>query len=126
MKTEDVRGVRWIPFDRPEALNALRRAANVHGLTVTIFNDARKVYSRAFGVADLPGRKPLRTDTEIYGASLSKAVFSVLVMKLVEQGVIDAEKWSAAIESAVEESGRLVVDIAKLRESMATDKNGRD
>ena len=26
MRTEDVRGVRWIIFDRPEALNALRRA----------------------------------------------------------------------------------------------------
>src|SRR5215203_4451812 len=26
LRTEDVRGVRWIIFDRPEALNALRRA----------------------------------------------------------------------------------------------------
>src|SRR5215218_7717180 len=26
LRTEDVRGVRWILFDRPEALNALRRA----------------------------------------------------------------------------------------------------
>ena len=75
-----------------ERIEALTRAANVHGLTVTIFNDAKMVYSRAFGVADLPAGKPLRTDTEIYGASLSKAVFSVLVMKLVEQGVLDLDK----------------------------------
>jgi serine-type D-Ala-D-Ala carboxypeptidase/endopeptidase len=40
----------------------------------------------------VPAGKPLRTDTEIYGASLSKAVFSVLVMKLVEQGVLDLDK----------------------------------
>ena len=26
LRTEDVKGVRWIIFDRPEALNALRRA----------------------------------------------------------------------------------------------------
>jgi CubicO group peptidase (beta-lactamase class C family) len=71
---------------------ALTRAANVHGLTVTVFNDAKIVYSRAFGVADLPSARPLRTDTEIYGASLSKAVFSVLVMKLVEQGALDLDK----------------------------------
>jgi D-alanyl-D-alanine-carboxypeptidase/D-alanyl-D-alanine-endopeptidase len=74
-----------------EQIGALTRAANVHGLTVTIFNDAAKVYARAFGFADQPAGKPLRTDTEIYGASLSKAVFSVLVMKLVEQGVLDLD-----------------------------------
>ena len=75
-----------------EQIEALTRAANVHGLTVTIFNSAEKVYSRAFGFADQPAAKPLRTDSEIYGASLSKAVFSVLVMKLVEQGVLDLDK----------------------------------
>ncbi len=63
----------------------------MQGLTVTIFNDAEKVYSRAFGFANLPAGQPLRTDTELYGASLSKVVFAVLVMKLVEQGVIDLD-----------------------------------
>ncbi len=75
-----------------QQIEALTRAANVHGLTVTIFNDAEPAYTRAFGVADLSAGKPLRTDTEIYGASLSKAVFSVLVMRLVEQGVLDLNK----------------------------------
>ena len=75
-----------------ERIETLTRAANVHGLTVTIFNDAQKVYSRAFGAADLPAGKPLQTNTEIYGASLSKAVFSILVMKLVEQSVLDLDK----------------------------------
>jgi serine-type D-Ala-D-Ala carboxypeptidase/endopeptidase len=73
-------------------IEALARAADVQGLTVTIFSDAEKVYSRAFGAADLPAGRPLRTSTEIYGASLSKAVFSVLVMRLVEQGVLDLDK----------------------------------
>jgi D-alanyl-D-alanine-carboxypeptidase/D-alanyl-D-alanine-endopeptidase len=73
-------------------IEALTRAASVQGLTVTIFNDAEKVYSRAFGAADLKAGKLLATSTEIYGASLSKAVFSVLVMRLVEQGVLDLDK----------------------------------
>jgi CubicO group peptidase (beta-lactamase class C family) len=72
-------------------IEELTRAAGVHGLTVTIFNDARTVYSQAFGFANLPARQRLRLDTEFYGASLSKAVFAVLVMKLVEQGVIDLD-----------------------------------
>jgi CubicO group peptidase (beta-lactamase class C family) len=75
-----------------QGIATLIREANVHGLTVTTFNDAEVVYSRAFGVADLPSGRPLSTATEIYGASLSKAVFSVLVMKLVERGVLDLDK----------------------------------
>ena len=72
-------------------IEELTRAANVQGLTVTVFNEARTVYSRAFGVGNLPDRRPLRLDTEFYAASLSKAVFAVLVMKLVEQGVVDLD-----------------------------------
>ncbi|HEY8166872.1 MAG TPA: methyl-accepting chemotaxis protein [Gemmatimonadaceae bacterium] len=37
----------------------------------------------------------------------------------VEQGVIDAESWSAAIETAVEESGKLVVDMTHRLENVA-------
>jgi methyl-accepting chemotaxis protein len=42
----------------------------------------------------------------------------------VEQGVIDAEKWSAAIESAVEESGRLVVDMTRRLDNLALGTQG--
>ena len=72
-------------------IEELTRAADVQGVTVTVFNDAKTVYSRAFGFGNLPERRPLRLETEFYGASLSKAVFAVLVMKLVEQGVIDLD-----------------------------------
>lgn len=72
-------------------IEELTRAANVQGLTVTVFNEARIVYAHAFGFGSLPDRRPLRLDTELYGASLSKAVFAVLVMKLVEQGVVDLD-----------------------------------
>jgi CubicO group peptidase (beta-lactamase class C family) len=72
-------------------IEQLTAAANVQGLTVTVFNDAQPVYSRAFGHADLSENRPLRTDTEFYGASLSKPVFAVLVMKLVEQGVLELD-----------------------------------
>ncbi len=42
----------------------------------------------------------------------------------VEQGVIDAEKWSAAIDTAVEESGRLVVDMTKRLDNLALGTQG--
>jgi methyl-accepting chemotaxis protein len=42
----------------------------------------------------------------------------------VEQGVIDAEKWSGAIEAAVEESGRLVVDMTRRLDNLALGTQG--
>lgn len=42
----------------------------------------------------------------------------------VEQGVIDAEKWSAAIDGAVEESGRLVVDMTRRLDDLALGTQG--
>jgi CubicO group peptidase (beta-lactamase class C family) len=74
-----------------EGVSELVSRAGVHGLTVTLFNDARLVYSHAFGSANLDAGRPLAITTELYGASLSKAVFAVLVMKLVEQGVLELD-----------------------------------
>jgi D-alanyl-D-alanine-carboxypeptidase/D-alanyl-D-alanine-endopeptidase len=85
-------GTRIAPDQLTERITELTRAARVQGLTVTVFNRAETAYCRAFGFASLPAGRPLRPDTEIYGASLSKAVFSILVMKLVEQGVIDLDR----------------------------------
>ena len=79
------------PASLTERIEELTQGANVHGLTVTVFNDFASVYSQAFGSANLAEERPLRIDTEFYGASLSKSVFAVLVMKLVEQGVIDLD-----------------------------------
>ncbi len=42
----------------------------------------------------------------------------------VEQGVIDAEKWSSAIEAAVEESGRLVEDMTRRLDNLALGTQG--
>jgi CubicO group peptidase (beta-lactamase class C family) len=73
-------------------IQALMRAANVQGLAVTVFNNNEPVYKKTFGYKRIDTKEPLKTHTNIYGASLSKAVFAVLVMKLAEEGVIDLDK----------------------------------
>ncbi|NNF52701.1 MAG: beta-lactamase family protein, partial [Gammaproteobacteria bacterium] len=73
-------------------IEALMSAANVQGLVVAVLNDNEPVYERAFGFADKPNARPLRLETGIYGASLSKAVFAMLVMKLVGQGLLDLDE----------------------------------
>lgn len=84
-------GSRITADDLTARIDQLTRKANVHGLAVSIFNDDELVYLKTFGVKNTETGEPLRTDTVFYGASLSKAVFPVLVMRLVEEGVIDLD-----------------------------------
>jgi D-alanyl-D-alanine-carboxypeptidase/D-alanyl-D-alanine-endopeptidase len=74
-----------------ERIEALRQQAEVHGMAISIFNDRQLVYCKAFGVKRTDTQEPLRTDTNIYGASLSKAVSAVLFMRLVEEGILDLD-----------------------------------
>lgn len=65
--------------------------AKVKGLELAIFNKNKVVYKEGFGIGNDAAVK-LHPSMSIYGASLSKTVFTVLVLKLVEEGVIDLDK----------------------------------
>jgi CubicO group peptidase (beta-lactamase class C family) len=67
-------------------------SARVQGLAVVVFNNQRAVYQRTFGVKSTATREPLQANTVFYGASLSKAVFAVLVLKLVEEGQLSLDE----------------------------------
>lgn len=70
----------------------LMKDGNVHGLAITVFNKNKPVYKKVFGYKRLDTKEPLQTNTNFYGASLSKSVFAVLVMKMVEEKVIELDK----------------------------------
>ena len=73
-------------------INMLMKTANVQGLAIAVFNNNEPVYKKVFGYKRIDTKELIKTTTNFYGASLSKAVFAVLVMKLVEDGVIDLDK----------------------------------
>ena len=73
-------------------IESLMQAANVQGLAITIFNNNEPVYEKTFGYKRIDTKEPIKISTNFYGASLSKAVFAVMVMKLVEEGTIDLDK----------------------------------
>ena len=73
-------------------IEALMASARVTGMAITVFNNNEPVYKKTFGYKRADTKEPLRESTNIYGASLSKVVFAMLVMKLVEEGVIDLDK----------------------------------
>ncbi|MBK6962673.1 MAG: beta-lactamase family protein [Bacteroidales bacterium] len=73
-------------------IGALMKAANIQGLAIAVFNDNIPVYKKTFGYKNELTKEPIKNQTNFYGASLSKPVFTVMVMKLVEKGIIDLDK----------------------------------
>lgn len=80
------------PPPAPSQLDAemrrLMAAAHVPGLAVAIIRDGQVTQRGAYGYANVEKRQPLRTDTIMYGASLTKAAFAYMVMQLVDEGVL--------------------------------------
>jgi len=93
-------GQRIIKLDKTEIseadldakIVALMKAANVQGIAVSVFNNQEPVYSKTFGYKNAITKEPINMETNFYGASLSKPVFAVLVMQLVEKGILDLDK----------------------------------
>ncbi|KPF80299.1 hypothetical protein IP88_00595 [alpha proteobacterium AAP81b] len=75
------------------ALVAGRTAATpgIAGLAVVVATRDRVVRAEAYGAAVLDPPRPLRADTPLRVASISKAVVAVAVMRLVEAGKLDLD-----------------------------------
>lgn len=69
----------------------LMEAAKVPGMAISIFNDGKAVYQKTLGYQDYEKKLALNDSTNIYAGSLSKAVFGVLVLRLVEEGLLDLD-----------------------------------
>jgi len=67
------------------------------GVVVMIARDGKLVYSRAAGLADREGGKPVREDTVFRLASMTKPVVSVAALALIDQGKLGLDdavtKW---------------------------------
>ena len=73
---------------------AVRRAmerTGARGLALAVIDAGQPVLVRSWGERNAAG-DPLSTDTIMYGASLTKAVFAFTVMQLVEEGRIDLDR----------------------------------
>lgn len=70
----------------------LMRAGEVHGLGLALIGAGKVAYLKAYGMADVGESRALRTDTVMYGASLTKAAFAWMVMTLVDEGTVDLDR----------------------------------
>ena len=80
----------------PAAIDAevarLMAREDVKGMAVAVIDRGEVVHVGAYGLANVAEQRPLRTDTVMYGASLTKAAFAYFVMQLVDEGRFDLDR----------------------------------
>jgi D-alanyl-D-alanine-carboxypeptidase/D-alanyl-D-alanine-endopeptidase len=72
-------------------IEQLVKDAEVHGLAVSVFEKNKTSYQNTFGYKNYKEKLKLTGNTNMYGASLSKAIFGVLVLKFVGNNIIDLD-----------------------------------
>jgi len=72
------------PSSVDAAVHTLMAKTDAKGLAIALIDDGKVRYVHAYGVRNAQG-DPLRTDTVMYGASLTKTVFAYHVLQLVDQ-----------------------------------------
>jgi CubicO group peptidase (beta-lactamase class C family) len=74
------------------AVQRLMQAAHVTGAGIALFHDGRIAYLKAYGLRDREKNLPLTPDSVMTSASLNKAAFATMVMRLVQAGKLDLDK----------------------------------
>ena len=76
------------------AIDARVRAAmartRANGMAIAVINNGRVAYVQVYGARNAKG-DPLKIDTVMYGASLTKTVMAYLTLTLVDQGKLDLD-----------------------------------
>ncbi len=83
-------GSRIAPFRIDATAAQLMQAAHVTGCGIAIFHGGKIAYLKAYGLRD--SGLPLTPDSVMTSASLSKAAFATVVLRLVQAGVLDLDK----------------------------------
>lgn len=65
---------------------------NVPGVSISVIKDYKLIWSESFGVSDAIKQNKVDSKTIFEAASMSKPVFTYLVLKLVEQKKLDLDK----------------------------------
>ena len=72
------------------AVRKLMSETRAKGIAIAIIENGQVRYVQAYGVRNITG-DPLKTDTVMYGASLTKTVFAYTVLQLVDQEKLELD-----------------------------------
>lgn len=70
----------------------LIKELNVPGVSISVIKNFKTEWSKSFGVADAVLQTKVKDETIFEACSMSKPVFSYLVLKIVEEGKLDLDK----------------------------------
>jgi CubicO group peptidase (beta-lactamase class C family) len=79
------------PANLERIVGAGMTATGSRGVAISVIENGAVTYSKSFGVRNGAGN-PLDDTTVMYGASLTKAVFAVFVLQLVQEGKLDQDR----------------------------------
>jgi len=85
--TEREKQIEIIEREIPSLMNQF----SIPGLSLAIIRDGKIDYVKGFGVRNINTREPVNSSTIFPAASLTKPVFSYLVLKLYDEGKIDID-----------------------------------
>ncbi len=85
-------GTKYSADSLNEKIEYLMKTANVSGIAISVFNDNQPIYSKTFGLANVPKNIPLQQSSVMYGASFAKTVFAYIAMQHVQEKIIDLDK----------------------------------
>ena len=70
----------------------LMEAAHVTGAGIALFHHGKVAYLKTYGLRDTEKNLPLTPDSVMTSASLSKTAFATMVMRLVQERILDLDK----------------------------------
>src|SRR5215475_9921868 len=85
-------GTRIAARDIDATVNTAMQDAHIPGVGIVALNNGTIVYMKTYGERDQAEHKPLTADSVMTACSLTKSAFAVMVLRLVEQGVLDLDQ----------------------------------
>ena len=85
-------GGKLTPAQIDSSVNRLIQAAHVRGAGIALFHGGKIVYLKTYGMRDSGKNLPLTPDSVMNAASLTKAAFATVVMRLVQRGELNLDE----------------------------------
>jgi CubicO group peptidase (beta-lactamase class C family) len=79
-------------FAAPETLSDRMKQLHTPGVSIAVINDFEIEWTQGFGVADSRTNREVTPDTLFQAGSISKPVFALAVMRLVQEGILNLDE----------------------------------
>ena len=79
-------------FAAPTSLSDRMKHYHTPGVSIAVINNFEIEWARGFGVCDANSHQPVTADTMFQAASISKPIFALGVMRLVEEGKLNIDE----------------------------------